>query len=506
MRIYVLFFITLLFSVSNVQAVTINEIMANPSDERNEWVEIYNRENQTLNLSEWVIGDENSNKTFPNASATNATYFLLVGENANMSEITENDTAYFRTDGKIGNGLRNSGENVTIYNSTEVVDTVSYPSFSAYEGYSWANMGNGSWFYCVMPTPGESNTQTEENGTGDGNETNETGDTCDLSLAISSELIFDSGKKMNYHIGVDDKDCGNEEKQVRIGYWIEDLFGGVAKSEYNTTKNMTCSKDISRQWTPDDLEGSEAFYIKAVIMHTSCNDTNNSNNHAEKLIVVKGDGPASETECSCKTKTIEVPGPCSCGSCPPCDPDNGEGEKGEFEIISYPEEIEIGEEIETVVEINNPSGYEKDYAIYSYVYDGKKLISLGFDGEGWPKTWDANKKSFNLSGNSSMTITLKNMITEGTEPGNYSLRVRIWPGGKKHDMTEDIVVKEPTAEPVEIPDHESEEGNETTNISQEETEPQIRIPTGGITSERRGNWFATLMENTVNFFKKLLNL
>jgi hypothetical protein len=382
-------------------------------------------------------------------------------------------------------------------------------------------MENGSWFYCDSPTPGEPNMQSEGNDTEedvnetdeDGNETNQTNNLCDLSLAIESGLIFNSGEKHDYYLWAEDSGCGQEEKQIKIEYWIEDLFGSTIKSKYTTKRNMTCSKNISRQWTPKDLDGSEAYYIRANITDPGCNDTDHSNNYDEKLIVVKGSKPPSDPEdfeCSCETPETSA---CSCGPCPPRNPDEEETEEEDqkdFEILSYPEEIEKDKEIETEVRIKNPStSTQKNYTIYSYVYEGNQPISFGFDGENWLNTWDANKQNFSISGNSSLTFTLKNRIANDTEPGEYNLRVRMWLDGKKHDLTKKILIKEPSAKPANetIPD-----GNETHFDEINETnetawnEPEIRIPTGEAVSKPEENWFSAFFENVINFFKNLFNL
>src|SRR3989344_4683407 len=46
-------------------AIIINEIMADPiADETlNEWLELYNDENKEVNVSGWIIGDDNDNDT-----------------------------------------------------------------------------------------------------------------------------------------------------------------------------------------------------------------------------------------------------------------------------------------------------------------------------------------------------------------------------------------------------------------------------------------------------------
>jgi len=329
-----------------------------------------------------------------------------------------------------------------------------------------------------------------------------TNETCDLSLSITSDLIFNSGEKHNYYLEVEDKNCDQMEREVDIEYWIEDLFGEMIKSNYTTTQSITCSKNVSRQWTPGDIEGTEACYIRARIVNSTCNDSEGLNNFAEKFIAVKGGTPDPGPCPSCETTTTET-STCYCGPCPKCESEEEtEEEEGtkEFEIISWPEEVRKDEEIEIQLEIKNTSVDQRNYTVYSYVYEGNKILSTGFDGNSWLNTWDANKQNVSIPGNSSVTITLKNRIAEDTKPGKYKLRVRTWTEGKKHDLTKEILVREP----LEIPKNQTtEEGNET---EYNESESEINIPTGSIISKREENWFPNFMENVINFFKNLFNL
>ena len=59
-RLHLIFILLLLIGFSTAQ-VQINEVMYSPYD-GNEWVELYNPSNQTINLSSWTFTDENSLK------------------------------------------------------------------------------------------------------------------------------------------------------------------------------------------------------------------------------------------------------------------------------------------------------------------------------------------------------------------------------------------------------------------------------------------------------------
>ncbi|MEE9323500.1 MAG: hypothetical protein V3U72_03050, partial [Candidatus Aenigmarchaeota archaeon] len=226
-----------------------------------------------------------------------------------------------------------------------------------------------------------------------------------------------------------------------------------------------------------------------------------SNNAAEKLIVVKGEKPYSDSECSCETQETTI---CSYGPCLPCNPEEKTEEEAEFEILSCPEETEKDDEIEIKVNMKNPFPNMKNYTVYSYVYEGNKPVSLGLDEGEWINTWNANRQNVSIPGNSSVLLTLKNRIAEDTELGKYKMRVRIWLDGKKHDMTKDIQIKEP-AKPV---NQTIQEENKTEFNESEVSEPEseINLPTGRIVSKSEENWLSAFIESVINFFKNLFNL
>jgi len=115
-------------------------------------------------------------------------------------------------------------------------------------------------------------------------------------------------------------------------------------------------------------------------------------------------------------------------SCPIKSPD--------YEILSYEDVIEIGKEFDTEIKLSSKS--YKNISIYSYVYSGNNIISLGFDGNKWSGAWTANKHEIELS-SGSVKLILKNKIENGTAPGLYNLRVRII-DGTKYDMDREIRV------------------------------------------------------------------
>ncbi len=482
-------FLTLLFLVAyNVQAITINEFMPDPDDgcgDCSEWIEITSYvnsflENITVDTGEYPITLNGS---------IQANEFIIITKNSSaFSEIWNSEVTIFENKKM---SIRNKGDNITIYNGSEILQKVEYKSSENNRSYG---LCDSIFVPQNTSTPGFPNICDSK----DTNETKEnqttTNNTCDLYVWIKCNETFGMGSNKYYPM-VEDLEGGDFEPEVE--YWIKDLFGNIVRSRFRTNNTNT-----AKSWTPPEITGTEAYVIHVVITNEVCNDTNLSNNAAEKLIIVKGDKPYSERECSCEPEIIEVEKSCSCKSIP----EKEVSEKKEFEILSCPSEIEKDDEIEIKISMKNPSHDRKNYTVYSYVYEGNKPLSLGFDGNEWVNTWNANKQNVSISRNSSFTLTLINRIANDTEPGQYKLRVRIWLDDKKHDITRDILIKEP--EELEPVNQTTEKENKTKYNESEgnESESKINIPTAQIVSKSEGNWFSTFIESIINFFKNLFNL
>jgi hypothetical protein len=274
-------------------AISINEIMydVNGTDTGHEWIEIYNNDSEEHNLTGWKFFE----------SGTNHAISLVQGsEILNMSgfAVIADNPSTFLADYPSYNGtlfdscfsLSNTGESLALKNSSlNVVENVSYLSDMGGDGngFSLCRMpdGNESFIEC-SPTPGASNslsnnTNTTANATAELN--------CDLSISIEAgDTIFSADNAVEFNLTLNDTNCNQTSHPVVVDYFVDDLFGNYVKSLLNTTRTMTCYTTIERQWTPDSISGSEAYYIKANITNTTCNDTNAVNNYASKMIIVKG--------------------------------------------------------------------------------------------------------------------------------------------------------------------------------------------------------------------------
>lgn len=140
--------------------------MPNPTSPYDEWIEIYNPENLNLNLSEWQVKVNTSSYSFTCNNVpgcfliTNATYLLIVGKKANISQITNESIIYYNASDVSNYFLPNDGRPLFLYDGSVLIDNVTYPSFSSDQGKSWA-LCNGTWNK-TLPTPGLPNNCSQQ--------------------------------------------------------------------------------------------------------------------------------------------------------------------------------------------------------------------------------------------------------------------------------------------------------------------------------------------------------
>lgn len=123
--------------------IIINEWLPNPSgdDAPNEWIELWNSGSDAVNLNDWALLTKNGKTFYLNG------YTIKSGEGLILP----------RTETKLT--LKNSDEEILLYNnSKELVDRSSIFG-TAQEGKSWSRIGksNDSLWEFAKPTPGEEN-------------------------------------------------------------------------------------------------------------------------------------------------------------------------------------------------------------------------------------------------------------------------------------------------------------------------------------------------------------
>lgn len=121
--------------------VYFSEIFPNPkgSDLKNEWIEIYNKEEKEINLKNWQIRDESGKnyKIDRDILIKPKNYLVFSREKTKIVLNNENETIYL------------------INPKGEIVDEIDYQK--APEELSFARDNNNSWFWTTIPTPGKEN-------------------------------------------------------------------------------------------------------------------------------------------------------------------------------------------------------------------------------------------------------------------------------------------------------------------------------------------------------------
>ena len=318
MRVALIAIFLLFLTPSLGYSISINEILYNPNgtDTGHEWVEIYNNDSDTYNLTGWKLNTNNVDHTL-NVPPINGGSGTMTIEPGNYVIIAQ-DALVFLTD-YVYNGtvidsswpdLSNSAnETIWIRNSTVVFHNITSVPISA-EGRSVCFLNN-TLAECT-PTPGYANIQYVEalNSTNTTNSSvsNSTSTEllCDIGIDITTNSTVFGQETISFDLVVNDTNCNGTLHNTTLKYLVEDLFGSVVKQEVNTTSELTCLKTISRQWTPGDVDGSEAYYIRTSITNAGCNDTSNSNNNATKLVVVKGSHTTHENNSSIGITSVSV--------------------------------------------------------------------------------------------------------------------------------------------------------------------------------------------------------
>ena len=111
----------------------INEVMYDPpqagTDSAWEWFELYNACDETVELVEWGIRDNNGYDVIPPLNISSYGFAVIAASDRLFENHSEYDgTIVFIEDGKIGgNGLSNSGDRLILTDgSGQIIDELSY--------------------------------------------------------------------------------------------------------------------------------------------------------------------------------------------------------------------------------------------------------------------------------------------------------------------------------------------------------------------------------------------
>jgi len=285
-----LYLLFLLITISYASAdLIINEIMAAPiTDESlNEWIELYNDGDEEINVSNFVIGDESGNDILEgglyNGLGTiipSNSYAIITDEATrayNNFNFNPEAIKLYVDDSSIGNGLKNSGEIIYLYDNNEnLIYQVNYSQTDKGKCFSFLN---NSWYEADC-TPGYNNdgTQIYQLQSIEGNN-------CDWEIEILlNKTVFENKDEFEWQMRA--TKINGDSTNITGRATIEDLFGNIMKEYKPWTNSSSTYKKTSTKYSPSLEEGKP--YTITANLQVQCDDTNLDNNIDQKTITIKG--------------------------------------------------------------------------------------------------------------------------------------------------------------------------------------------------------------------------
>jgi hypothetical protein len=271
----------LMLSAQVSYGIIINEIMADPvADETlNEWIEIYNDENNAVNVSEWGIGDDISNDTLEGGLYNNegtiieAFSYAIITDDAtrvyNNFNVSQDVVRLYVDDASIGNGLGNKGETIYLYdNKGNLIDKQTYNGTT--EDLSWSYI-NGT-LHISNPTPGFANDDSLTS-------------SCDYAVEfILAKTVFDNSSDFSFKVRA--SKVSGQSTNFTSRAKIRGLNGKLIK-EYRPFTNEPITKQrTSTKYTPN-LDVGKSYFMDSNIT-LECDDTNTANNFDTRIVSIKG--------------------------------------------------------------------------------------------------------------------------------------------------------------------------------------------------------------------------
>ncbi len=480
----------LLIPVSH--AVIINEVMYDPagSDSSHEWIEFYNNDNITYNITDWKLVTDNTNHGINNATILENNSYIVICQDIDTFLLDYQNVSAI--DSSWSDLSNTADETILIKNSTEIFDNITQSSLG--QGASVCRI-NDTFVKC-NPTPGYANEEFIV--TTDAaiylNTTFRLNETSTL-FTVSIENCTAENITLNYTISGTNY---TETLEVNCTAHLQGLFnetgiyevcGEIYRNETNTTNNAICgtvnvsdygddSYIIIKSVNPSSVQFGEdvnveleiyrnttnkyAVYVsvpgisETTVYHALKNATQTvtlpvrikpdcDGSYANGVYTVLAEGLDTNSTASvtlsgissvyCKVEYVTTSSGGGGGGSY-VTPQNTNTLLEKYEITSYPASVFVDEEFEVAVEITSPT--KKNLEVYSYVYKGTNPVSLGLDGDTWKGNWDANAKEIVVN-NNKVELKLKNKIEEGTEAGTYTLKVKI-KGDKEYELTKTIEV------------------------------------------------------------------
>ncbi|UCD21102.1 MAG: lamin tail domain-containing protein [archaeon] len=317
--------------------IYLNEIMPHSNNSmEDEWVEIYNSGSFTVNLTNWKVGDLNSNDSF-NLTILPNSFILIVDSNVNNETgCSEINVSCFELT-TIGNGLKDSEESIFLFDDQDIlISDFSWNSSIKSSGDSWS-FYNSSWKEC-SPTPGSWNN-------------------CSIYVPEPERIELTYPSEVN---------CGESFQITFKTFNLQDSLFDVKVD----IKSLDEDKRVGRVW-----DGSKWLSTMSYVL----NALNSSMNYGESTLTFKIENFSGEAILMPrlrKTNTTSYTDFDAEYISVICDSASEEEREGEstIKISKSPNSAKFGETIEIEVEIYK--GDTSKYSIKAYVEDAdEKKVS-----------------------------------------------------------------------------------------------------------------------------------
>ncbi len=413
-----------------VSAVQINEIMYNPGgdDNNREFVEIYFDE--WTNLTGWIVADSNSNDTLAMLQSFNSSYALVVEDGFNYSGI---NASVYSAGATIGNNLNNDNDSISLYSSNlSLVDTVSYTSSQGANGDNNSlQLVNGTWLACAS-TPGlQNNCSAPENQTGE--------NVTELSIIYKPDDAMFGG---NYELFV-----GFNSTNYDYGTMKLLVYGSHERVVSDSGGNkITSYASCQGADTTNVTEGQSYFFTLPFFVYPNCDNDYPEGTYEVALRACRPSGSdytkyleeffslsiVGRNSSLCPVKESPAGGSSSSSTdVPDVMVVASEGSDFQIKIIDYPKTVETGETFDMTVELRSYLGSTESFDVYSYIYQGRTLLTLG--------GWTGNRQTVELA-RGAKNITLTNAVKPDASLGNYTLKARTSLEDKKADSKVNIEI------------------------------------------------------------------
>jgi len=356
-----IFILILIFFIGFSEAININEINFNPSNQTyaDEYIEVYSFKG--FNLTNFIICDAIDCDALLLYKFVNSSYALITTNKSNYASI--NASVYFVDDSRIGNGLNNDGDCVYLYYSNILIDFVCYNE-SVEKGNSF-QLIEGRWQECSI-TPGYENSCEKE----------------EEFKVYMPEFVLNKNKEFIVSV-----DARNKSKFYDIKIDVKSEKGERLGEIYN-------EKDSKWQSTYYYIN-SVNLTNKSFILKITSNYVGNAFIEIKIRDIASYIYPIKIVDFFVK-EASEV--------------NESLKNESEIQLLDFPEEAEENSIIK--VKVNVYRGDTRKYAIYTYIYDNKSKEVVS------EKTvFYANEKF------KSYTVTLPIKINEIKESKNYILVV-----------------------------------------------------------------------------------